>query len=117
LPDISQFLKVAPYLINPLVLIGFCLFLFYGVLSALLKAGILAQLSQRQSGTVVRQILTYSFWVAVVLVVLGFGYAFRNYHDGRNKQGQVTQRAGDCSTNLNGDGNSQTVNCSEKSKK
>jgi hypothetical protein len=36
MPEITGFSKVAPYLVNPLVLIGFGLFLFFGLYRALL---------------------------------------------------------------------------------
>jgi hypothetical protein len=86
MPEITGFSKVAPYLVNPLVLIGFCLFLFFGIHWALLKAGLLTPLSQRQSSLVVRMILRYGLLVAIVSLVLGFAYA---YHEARLNSGPV----------------------------
>jgi hypothetical protein len=77
MPEITGFSKVAPYLVNPLVLIGFGLFLFFGLYRALLKAGLLTPLSPRQSSGVIRMIVRYGFWVAIVFLVLGFAYALR----------------------------------------
>lgn len=116
MPDISQFSKVAPYLVNPLVLIGFCLFLVFGVHWALIKAGILTPLSQRQSADIVRWILRCGFWLAVLLLVLGFAYAFRSYDDAARKaaQGSITQQSGDCSSNTAGDHNDVKVDCTDK---
>jgi hypothetical protein len=112
MPEISGFSKVAPYLVNPLVLVGFCLFLFFGIHWALLKAGLLTPLSQRQSSTVIRLFLKHGFWIATIVIILGFG--LQTYRQASHK---VNQQAGDCSTNVNGDNNTQTVNCDEKDKK
>ncbi len=112
MPDISQFSKVAPYLVNPLVLIGFCLFLVFGTHWVLLKAGILTPLSQRQSAGIVRWILKYGFWIAILSLFLGFAYAFRAY-DGA-KQSPITQQSGDCSSNTTGDHNDVKVDCTDK---
>jgi hypothetical protein len=87
MPEITGFSKVAPYLVNPLVLIGFCLFLVFGTHWVLLKAGLLTPLSPRQSSGVIRMILRYGFWVAIIILVLGFAYAFLGYHEARLKSG------------------------------
>jgi hypothetical protein len=89
MPEITGFSKVAPYLVNPLVLIGFCLFLFFGIHWVLLKAGLLTPLSQRQSSLVVRMILRYGLLVAIVILVLGFSYAFLGYHEARLNSGPL----------------------------
>jgi hypothetical protein len=118
MPEIAGFSKVAPYLVNPLVLVGFCLFLFFGTHWALIKTGLLVPLSQRQSSTVIRLFLKYGFWVAILMLVLGFAYAFQNYREASHKQeSQVNQQAGNCSANANGDNISQTVDCDKKDKK
>jgi hypothetical protein len=117
MPYVVQFSKVAPYLVNPLVLVGFCLFLLFGIHWALLKAGLLAPLSQRQSSTVLRAILKYGFWVAIFIVVLGFAYAFYSYHDASRKHGQqgsISQQTGPCGSNIVGDNNEANVNCVDK---
>lgn len=72
--DIAQFSKIAPYLGNPLVLAGFCLFLLVLVHRVLLKAGVLARLSQRQSSAIVRLMLKHGFAVAILVIVLGFAF-------------------------------------------
>jgi hypothetical protein len=87
MPDITGFSKVAPYLFNPLVLIGFVLFLLFGIHWALIKSGILTPLSQRQSSIVVRLFLRYGFWAAIVTLLLGFALAFRTYHKDRANSG------------------------------
>jgi hypothetical protein len=89
MPEITGFSKVAPYLANPLVLIGFCLFLFFGIHRALLKTKLLTPLSQGQSSFVVRMILRYGFWAAIVILVLGFAYAFLGYYEARLNSGPI----------------------------
>lgn len=118
MPDIASFSKVAPYLVNPLVLIGFGLFLVFGIHWALIRAGLLTPLSQRQSAGIVRWILKYGFWLAILLLVLGFAYAFRTYDSATRKgaQGSITQQSGPCSSNTAGDNNNVNVDCTEKEK-
>jgi hypothetical protein len=119
--DIAPFSKIAPYLVNPLVLVGFCLFLFLGMHRALLKAGLLVPLSQRQSSTVVSRILRHGFLVAILIVVFGFAYAgLRAYRDARAQhiqQGPVIQQSGPCGSNIVGDNNKTDVNCEDKAAK
>ena len=74
--DSSLFAKVAPSLTHPLVLIGFCLMLFFSVHRALLKAGIIPKLSVPVGGKVVQTLLRYGFYIALLLIVLGFALAF-----------------------------------------
>jgi hypothetical protein len=112
---IGQFSKIAPYLTNPLVLIGFCLFLFYGLLWALLKSGLLSRLSQRQSSVVIRMILQYGFRIAIVaigFVVLGVAYVgFQAHRAASGHQGTtIIQQSGSCNSVNTGDGQS-SVNC------
>ena len=59
-----EFAKIAPFLTHPLVLTGFVLMLFFGLLKALLKAGIIPQLTQATGGAVVKLLLKYGFIIA-----------------------------------------------------
>ncbi|SFO38731.1 tetratricopeptide repeat protein [Nitrosospira briensis] len=77
---IAGFKEIAPYLENPLVLIGFVLFLFFGIPLALLKAGILPPLTPRTGGKVVRSFLSYGFVIALLVIALGFAYALFQAH-------------------------------------
>jgi hypothetical protein len=119
--EIVHFSKVAPYLVNPLVLVGFCVFLLFGIYQALLKAGFLAKLSQRQSSAVLRLLLNHGFLVAIVIIVLGFVYAgFQAYHDASREhlqQGPITQQTGPCGSNIVGDNNKASVDCADKAQK
>ncbi|MCU1299783.1 MAG: hypothetical protein JWQ87_67 [Candidatus Sulfotelmatobacter sp.] len=116
---IVQFSRVAPYLVNPVVLLGFCLFLFFGIHRALLKAGLLAPLSQGQSSTVIRLILKYGLLVSIIFIILGFALVFRaSENASRNhvQQGSITQQTGPCGSNIVGDHNKSDVNCAAAAK-
>jgi tetratricopeptide (TPR) repeat protein len=70
--DIKLFTELAPYLTQPLVLIGFVLLLAFGVHRALIKSGIIPPVGPRTGGRIVQAILRYGFWLAVLVIVLGF---------------------------------------------
>ena len=72
---LSEFGQFAPHLANPLVLVGFVLLLVFGVHRTLLKAGILRPVSEQQSSHVVKLILKYGFYIAILTLVCGFLYA------------------------------------------
>lgn len=113
---IAQFSKIAPYLVNPLVLIGFALCLIFTIHWTVVKYK-LARLNQRQSSTLLRGMLKYEFVLGIVLLVLGFAYAFRIYNNAIEKkagQTQIIQQSGDCSANTVGDNNQTTVDCKDK---
>ena len=69
MPD---FATVAPYLTNPLALVGYVLFLFFGLQRTLIKSGILPPVSARTGGKVVQLLLRYGFILALVVIVAGF---------------------------------------------
>jgi hypothetical protein len=108
-------LKILPYLKNPLVLLGVCLFLFVGILKVLLKAKIISPLTQRQSAVVLRMFLKYGFWLAIVSMVCGVGYAgYEAQRETIRPAGTVNQQTGSCGANVNGDRNNTSVDCKEK---
>ncbi|WP_004175343.1 hypothetical protein [Nitrosospira lacus] len=78
--EITVFKEVAPYLTNPLVLVGFVLLLFFGIHRALLKAGILPPLTPHTGGKVVQSFLRDGFVIALAVIILGFGFAFYQEH-------------------------------------
>jgi hypothetical protein len=71
-----DFGKIAPHLANPLVLVGFCIFLFYAALQALVKGKLFAPLSGSQSASIYRLVFGKLYWLALLVVVAGFGYAY-----------------------------------------
>jgi hypothetical protein len=73
---ITSFAEIAQYLTHPLILTGFTLMLFFGLLNKLLKSGILGKVSQQASGKIVTIFLRYGFWLALLVVLLGFSLQF-----------------------------------------
>ncbi|MCI5227638.1 MAG: tetratricopeptide repeat protein [Candidatus Electrothrix sp. AX2] len=74
--NLAGFEKIAPYLGNPLILVGFVLMLAYGIHWQLMKSGLLRQVSQRDSSLIIRLFLRYGFWLALVLLLAGVGLQF-----------------------------------------
>ncbi len=67
-----NFATVAPYLTNPLALVGYVLFLFFGLQRTLIKSKIIPPVSARTGGKVVQLLLRYGFVLALVVIVAGF---------------------------------------------
>jgi hypothetical protein len=72
----SGFEKIAPYLKHPLVLVGFVLFLFFGIHGKLIDSGIIQPLDPKENSVVVLAILEYGFWIALAVIVLGIGLQY-----------------------------------------
>lgn len=72
----SAFEKIAPYLKHPLVLVGFVLFLFFGVHRQLIESRIIQPLDPKASSAVVLAILEYGFWIALAVIMLGIGLQY-----------------------------------------
>ncbi|MCV6575115.1 MAG: hypothetical protein OIF58_05205 [Cohaesibacter sp.] len=72
-----SFEKIAPYLQDPLVLIGFILLLFFSLCRAILKSGLLSVIDSAASYQVIKRLLGYGFMLAALLVLLGFGLKYR----------------------------------------
>lgn len=76
----SSFSQFAPYLTHPLVLIGFGLWGVLGIHRVLLRTHIIPSLSQRAGARVVQSLLRYGFYIALLIILLGFGLAFYQVH-------------------------------------
>lgn len=72
-----NFSAVAPYLKDPLILIGFITFLSFIFIRTLVIKGIIPVLSQRQGFSILKLILLYGFMVGLLIIILGFGIKFR----------------------------------------
>ena len=70
-----EFPAIAPYLSNPLVLVGFVLLLFFGIHRTLIKSKIIPPVGPQTGGKIVQLLLRYGFILALVIVVLGFSDA------------------------------------------
>lgn len=73
----QEFAKAAPYLQDPLVLVGFFLLFFFSLLRAIVKQGIFPQLNQRGATSILKMMLSYGFIVGVLIVLLGFGLKYK----------------------------------------
>jgi hypothetical protein len=71
------FPAVAPYLKDPLVLIGFFLFLAFLFTRYLLSQKIIPPLPPGPGFRILKTILLYGFIIGLLLVVLGFGFKYR----------------------------------------
>lgn len=69
---IQGFDQVAPFLTNPLVLIGFVVLLFFGLAKSLLKANIIPPLPKTTGGKVAMALLRYGFYLSLAVILLGF---------------------------------------------
>jgi hypothetical protein len=101
-----DFSKIAPYLKNPLVLIGFILFLLVQLLS---RPKVLNQLSKKQSADILRLLLVFGFLISIGLLLFG---VLRVSHQ---QQSPIIQQTGACGSNVNGNGNKTDINCVDNS--
>ena len=88
------FEKIVPYLTHPLVLVGFALLLFFGVHRLLIQSGIIPPLDKKAGSAVVLALLRYGFWIALAVIVLGFGLQFFETRGQANGGGAVLIGAG-----------------------
>ena len=70
----KDFIQIARYLEDPFVLIGFALFLFFGIHRLLIKSKIIKPLTGKEGSKVVRLLLRYGFIISLITVLGGFGY-------------------------------------------
>jgi hypothetical protein len=81
-----DFAKIAPYLSDPLVLVGFVIFLFFGLCRYLLKRGIIPPLGKRHGFRIVQQILLYGFVIGLLIIALGFGLKYRSLSEAEQRR-------------------------------
>ena len=81
-----DFAKIAPYLQDPLVLIGFVVFLFLSFARYLVKRGIFPQLPQKGAITILKLILTYGFIIGILIIGLGFGLKYNELSKSEQKR-------------------------------
>lgn len=89
--EIKGFARIAPYLSDPLVLVGFALLLLFALFRSLIGSGLIPVLEQEAGGRVVQSILDYGFYVVALVILLGFAHA----HFRRSPEaGAKTSRSG-----------------------
>ncbi len=79
LPD-----NIWPLLSNPLILVGFVVFICVGVIKLVVNPNFLPQVTSSDAGRIIQRLLSYLFWIAIVAVVLGFGIQFYQMYLDRN---------------------------------
>ncbi len=88
-----QFDKIAPYLKDPLVLIGFFLFLGFLFCRSIIKQGIIPRLPATLGFRILRTILLYGFILGLLLSALGFALKYREIQaDERAKAAELAER-------------------------
>ncbi|MBM2841467.1 MAG: hypothetical protein HW412_1995 [Bacteroidetes bacterium] len=70
--DNSAFKDIAPFLQHPLVLIGFAIMLFFGMVTALLKAGVLPSLPKKTTADLLKRVINLGFVISLLIILLGF---------------------------------------------
>jgi hypothetical protein len=73
--DLKTFARIAPYLTDPLVLVGFALLLLFMLFRSLIGSGLIPVLAPEAGGRVVESMLDYGFYVVALVIVLGFVHA------------------------------------------
>jgi ABC-type Fe3+ transport system permease subunit len=108
MPGLADFAKIAPYLGKPLVFLAFVVLMFCGIPLALIKAGLLTRLTQKQSFTTILKSLKYGFLLAIIAIALGL------LNTMLIQRRLIKQTSGPCSSNNVGNGNSISVDCADK---
>jgi hypothetical protein len=94
-----DFVKIAPYLKDPLVLIGFFLFISFLFARLLVKQRVIPPLPPTLGFRILKTILLYGFIIGLLLICLGFALKYRQLQDqarqaeaelhSREKQAQI----------------------------
>lgn len=74
----ASFSKIAPYLSDPFILVGFFVFVVLLFARALLKSGIIPSVARTTGGQIIKLIIHYGFLFGLVLLCLAFFY---RYHE------------------------------------
>ena len=72
-----SFSSVAPYLTDPLTLVGFITLLLFSFCRALLKYGVIPELSRDEGASIVKRIILVGMILALAVIGLGFGLKYR----------------------------------------
>lgn len=69
--DLNRFAGIVDRVKTPLTLAGLALLIFYGILSKVLDLQVFAPLQEANTAATLERVLTYTFVLAIVCVVLG----------------------------------------------
>jgi hypothetical protein len=81
-----DFASIAPYLKDPLVLVGFFLFLGFLFTRKILAVGIIPPVGPGRGAQIIRLILHYGFVIGALLIILGFGLKYRELSNGEQQR-------------------------------
>jgi hypothetical protein len=80
--ELIGFGKVAPYLSNPFVLIGFALLALFSLYRLLIKNHIVPPIDDSAAPDIIKRMLRHGFLLTLAIIVMGFLYAsFKIYTD------------------------------------
>ncbi len=71
--DISNFTSIAPFLTNPLTLIGFVIFIFISLLAGISKSKFFAKITGKDTAKIIKTIIILGFIIAILVIIGGFG--------------------------------------------
>ena len=74
---LDSFSIVAPYLKDPVVLVGFLIFIFFLIARIFLQSGIIPPVAKTTGGQIIKLVLHYGFLLGLLLICLAFFYKFR----------------------------------------
>ena len=81
-----SFEKAAPYLKDPLVLVGFVLLLFFALARALIRSRLLTPITGAKSYRLLQTVLAYGFVLGILVVLLGFGLKYRELSEAEQRR-------------------------------
>lgn len=87
-----DFAKTAPYLKDPLVLIGFFLFISFLFVRFLVRQKVIPALPPTLGFRVLKTILLYGFIIGLLLICLGFGLKYKELRD-KERQAEAELRS------------------------
>lgn len=88
--ELEGFSKIAHYLTNPLVLVGFVLSLFFGIHKLLITSGIIKPVSTYEGSAIVKILLRYGFIIALVTILAGLSViAWQDYVGSNVRDGEI----------------------------
>jgi hypothetical protein len=96
--DSFSFDKVAPYLKDPLVLVGFALLLFFGFARTIIRSGLLTPVTGAKSYKMLQTVLLYGFLLGLLVIALGFGLKYRELSEA-DQQSAVEMLKGEFNAN------------------
>lgn len=73
----ESFSKIAPYLSDPFVLVGFFIFVVFLIARILLQSKIIPQVTKTTGGQIIKLILHYGFLIGLLLIFFAFFYKYR----------------------------------------